>query len=692
MRQYLAGKIRNVAIAGHAGCGKTSLAEALLYVAKETNRLGSVDEGNSVFDFSPEEVKRGITISPSVYPFTWGSVKVNLVDTPGLFDFEHGVSEGIRAVENVIITVSGRSGVTVGAKKAYEKAVAQDKGRMIFINKLDSERADFYKVLEELKADFGPSICPLVVPVMDGHTVDCYVNLVDQKAYKYDEKGVASEVPMPDIGHRLEGLTNAISEAVAETSEELFDKFFSGEPFTRDEIISGIHEGVKSGSITPVLGGSATKLEGIDVLLDSISDHLSSAWESGSQLAVQGDDIVEIQCTDEAPLSAFIFKTIIDPFVGKLSLVKVVSGKLSAEKDPINARTNEPVKLGKTVYIRGKNQEDTSFITAGDIGAIVKISDGKTGDTICSPDRVVSFDAIDYPNSTLSMAIRAVVKGEEGKAAQGIQRLMDEDVGLIFEQNAETKEMLIHGLGEQHLDVVVSELNDKFGVQVELKPPRVPYREKITKTVTADARHRRQTGGHGQYGHVIIDFEPHSEDDFIFEETVFGGSVPRNYFPAVEKGLEESLENGVLAGYPMVGLKATLKDGSYHAVDSSEMAFKIAANMAYRDSIPKADPILLEPISEVKVLVEEDFTGDVMGELTKRRGRILGMEPKELGKQEIVAEVPMSEMAEFTNVLRSITQGSGEFSMAFVRYEPLPKQLEADVIADAKAREEEENS
>lgn len=690
MRQYLAGKIRNVAIAGHSGSGKTSLAEALLYKAGATDRLGKTADGNTVCDFDAEEIRRKCSVSSTVAPFAWGSVKINLIDTPGLFDFAAGFYEGVRAAGNVLITVSARSGVTVGAEKAYNLAQKMNRSKIVFVNKMDTENADFYKVLEDLKAKFGPSICPLVVPVMEGDKVDCYVNLVDNKAYKYNEKGEPSEVNMPDMAHRLEGLTVAISEAVAEADETLFDKYFSGEPFTRDEIIRGIHVGVHNNTITPVLCGSAVTMEGIDMLLDSLADHLPSAWEAGAEMGTDaGGSRVEIECTDEAPLAAYVFKTVADPFVGKLSYFKVVSGRMSADQTPVNARTGEPERLGKLIYTIGKKQEDTAFISAGDIGAVTKLSATVTGDTLCDPKRVVQLDGMEFPEPCLSMAVKVTKKGEEGKVAQGMVRLMEEDPSMTFAQNNETHQQILSGLGEQHLDVIVSKLKSKFGVDVTLEKPRVAYRETIRKTVKVQGKHKKQSGGHGQYGDVWIEFSPHDGEELIFEENVFGGSVPRNFFPAVEKGLQDCVKHGMLAGYPMVGLKAVLLDGSYHAVDSSEMAFKTAASLAYKAAIPQAGPALLEPIGNLKVWVPDSNTGDIISELNKRRGRILGMNPDENGMQVIEGEVPMSEMSDFSTMLRSTSQGRGNFKLTFERYELLPSNLEADVIAEAKALSEE---
>ena len=691
MRQYLAGKIRNVAIAGHGSSGKTSLAEALLFKAGATDRLGKVADGNTVCDFDAEEIRRKVSVSSAVAPFAWGSVKINLIDTPGLFDFAAAMYEGVRPAESVLIVVSARSGVTVGAQKAYKLADSMGKSKMFFVNKMDAEHADFYKVLEDLKASFGPSICPLVVPVVEDHKVQCYINLVDNKAYKYNEKGEPTEVAMPDIAHRFEGLIGAISEAVAETDEALFEKFFSGEQFTRDEIIKGIHNGVHTGAITPVLCGSAATLEGIDMLLDSLVDHLPSAWEAGSETAQDASgESVEIACTDEAPLAAYIFKTVADPFVGKLSYFKVVSGKLSGEVAPVNSRTGEQERLGKLIYMTGKKQEDTAFITAGDIGAVTKLSGAVTGDTLCDPKKVVSFERVEFPEPCLSMAVKVKNKGDEGKVAQGMQRLIEEDPSIGFEQNAETHQQVISGLGEQHLDVIVSKLKSKFGVDIGLTKPRVAYRETIRKPVKVQGKHKKQSGGHGQYGDVWIEFSPYDGEGLLFEENVFGGSVPKNFFPAVEKGLQDCVKHGILAGYPMVGLKAVLVDGSYHPVDSSEMAFKTAASLAYKAAMPQASPALLEPIGNLKVYVPDSNTGDIISELNKRRGRVLGMNPDEEGMQVIEGEVPMSEMGDFATVLRSTTQGRGSFTLKFERYELLPSQLEAAVIEEAKKMNEEE--
>lgn len=684
MKQYLAGNIRNVALAGHGGSGKTSLAEALLFKAGEIDRLN-----NNTFDYDPEELKRKVSISTSMYPFVRRDVKINLLDTPGLFDFAGGMYEGMRAAESVIITVSGRSGVAVGTKKAYKLAAQMNRARMFFVTKMDADHADFYKALDGLRNSFGSAVCPLVVPFMNGEKVECYINLIENKAYAYSDKGEAKEVPMPAFD-RIEEFVSEISEAVAQTDEALLEKYFSGEAFTTEEIEAGIHKGIKTGAFVPVFCGSGTTLAGTDMLFDCIIDCLPSAKESAGETAEDASGKpVEIECTEDAPLTSYVFKTVADPFVGKLNYVKIVSGKLKSDITPINSRTGLPERLGKIIIVKGKKQEETDCLVAGDIGALTKLGETITGDCLCDPKRVVQFSKVDFPKPTLEMAIAVKKKGDEGKVAQGLQRLIEEDPTIGFYQNKETRQQLLSGLGEQHLDVICSRLKAKFGVDIDLIPPRVPYRETIRKKVKVEGKHKKQTGGHGQFGHVWIEFEPHDGEELIFQTNVFGGSVPKNYFPAVEKGLQDAVMRGVVAGYPVVGLKATLLDGSYHPVDSSEMAFKMATSLAYKAGMAQAGPVLLEPIGNLKVQVPDTYTGDIMGELNKRRGRVLGMNP--VGDmQEIEGEVPMSEMHDFTTFLRSITAGQGSFVFVFERYEQLPTNLEEAVKAEAKKMMEEE--
>ena len=686
MKQYNANNIYNVALIGHGSSGKTTLVEALLYANKATDRLGKISEGNTVSDFDPEEVKRKISINLSLAPFEYQDAKFNLLDAPGLFDFEGGMREAMRAAESVLLTVSGKSGVTVGAKKYYRYAKKLGKASMIFVGKLDRENSDFYKVHEQLKTAFGPSVCPLVVPFGKDGNIECYLNLLEMKAYAY-QNGQKTEVPVPET-HRVDGLITAISEAVAETDDELFEKYFSGEAFTNAELVRGIRKGVKDGTITPVFCGSAVTMEGIDMLLEGMHLLLPTAHECDIETGVdENGEEVAVLCEETKPLCAQVFKTVADPFVGKMSYIKVFSGMLTPDTVVTNMRTGETEKMSKLITLRGKKQEEAKAIPAGDIGVATKLS-AQTGDTLCAGCKL-TLPTAEFPVPNYTMAIKPKNKGDESKISSGMHRLVEEDRSLGYEHDYETHQQLVKGLGEQHLDVVVAKLKGKFGVDVTLEPPVVAYRETIRKKVKVQGKHKKQSGGHGQYGDVWIEFEPCDSEEMVFEEKVFGGSVPKNYFPAVEKGLRECVTKGVLAGFPVVGLKATLLDGSYHPVDSSEMAFKTAASLAYRAGLPQASPVLLEPIGSLKATVPDSVTGDLMGELNKRRGRVLGMNPSEEEEEMTVieAEVPISEMQNFTTVLRQMTQGSGSYTLEFVRYEQLPSNLEAKVIEEAKKLE-----
>ncbi len=681
---YTQDQIRNIVLAGHSGTGKTTLAEALLYSTGGSDRLGRVEEGNTVSDYDPEEHKRRASMAAATIPVDYTGVRLNYIDVPGLFDFELGLYEAMPAAEAALICVSARDGLEVGSGKAYRLAEKYGKSRMFYISKVDVEHADFYKVFEELKAEYGPSVCPVVVPVDQAGGL-VYVDLFDQKAYSYAADGTRREVPMPSIGHRLEGLVAAMSEAVAETDDELMEKYLSGEPFTRDELIRGVREGVKTGAITPVVCGNATKLAAVDLTLEMCCRLLPSADRAAGVTALDaGEEPVEVACDPNGPIFGYVFKTVADPFVGKLSYIKMVSGVLKSDSTVVNARTGETERLGKLLTMKGKKQIDTPAIIAGDIGAITKLSATRTGDCLCAPGNVLHIEPPVFPVATMSMALRVKQKGDEGKISGALQRLTEEDCTLIYTLNTETTQQIISGLGEQHLESVVSKLKTKFGVEVELDKPRVAYRESIRKKVKTQGRHKKQTGGHGQFGDVWIEFEPTEGEGLVFETNVFGGSVPKNFFPAVEKGLQNAVEHGVLAGYPVVGLKATLVDGSYHPVDSSEMAFKTAARLAYKAGLAQAGPMLLEPIGTLKAYVPDGNTGDVMGEVTKRRGRVLGMSSAEDGLQLVEAEVPQSEMFDFTTFMRQLTQGRGWYTFEFTRYEALPSMLEAKVIEEGK--------
>lgn len=687
MKQFAAKNIKNIALLGHGGSGKTTLAEAMLFFTGATERLGRVADGTTVCDYDPEEVKRKTSVSLSIAPVLWKSDKLNILDCPGLFDFEGGVFEGLRGADTGLITVSGKSGLTVGAVKAYRACEKAGKAKMIFVNKLNSESADFYKVFESLKATFGPSVCPLVVPYVEERKVVCYISLLEYKAFTYQD-GKATACPIPDLGARLDGLRTAMYEAVAETSDELFEKYFSGETFTPEELILGLSKGVRSGTVTPVFCGAGQTMEGLDLLLNGLA-WLAPGADAATETAhnAKGEEVT-LSVDESAPTAAVVFKTIADPYVGKLSYFKVISGKVESDSQLMNPRTESMEKISKVMVVRGKKQEDAAYIGAGDIGAVAKLSATNTGDTLCAPGSVVRLAPVQFPKPTLDMAVLPEKKGDEEKIVQGIHRLLEEEPTLAFTQNAETHQMVLSGLGDQHLDMVVSKLKSKFGVGVTLQTPKVPYRETIRKKVQVEGKHKKQTGGHGQYGHVWIEFEPCDSEDMVFEERVVGGSVPKGFFPAVEKGLRESMMKGTLAGFPMVGVKATLYDGSYHPVDSSEMAFKTAASIAMRNGIPQAAPCLLEPIGSLCVFVPDDMMGDIIGEINKKRGRVLGMEGAEDGLQSVTAEVPMAEMGDFTNLLRSVTQGRGSFTLSFDHYEEAPEPVAAKIIEQAKAQEE----
>ncbi|MCR4779836.1 MAG: elongation factor G [Ruminiclostridium sp.] len=675
MKTYKCKNIRNIVLAGHGASGKTSLAEAMLFTAGGIDRQGRIADGNTVCDYDPDEIKRKVSLNTSIAYAEWKDVKINIIDTPGQFDFIGGMYEGIRAAETVAITLSAKDGVQVGTIKAYREAKKQGKATMFVVTKLDEENSSFYRVLEELKEKFGPSVCPIVVPFDKFGKVESYINLLEMKAYAY-EKGKAKEVEVPASENRIKGLRAAMAEAIAETDEELMMRFFEneGEDFTEAEIIKGLHDGVDQGIITPVICCAAEKLEGIDKLLDTMIYMTPSPDE-------RKDEIVDYN--EEMPLAAFVFKTLADPFVGKLSFVKIVAGVLTAKVDMVDARTGESEKFGKMLALKGKKQEEMIEAYAGDIVALTKLDDANTGDTLCDSSNVFSLAPIEFPVPCYFKAVSAKDKNDEGKISAAIRRLLEEDHTLSYEHNHETHQRILGGLGEQHIDAAVAKLKNKFGVDVMLSDPTIAYREAIRKKVSVEGKHKKQSGGHGQYGHVKMEFEPHDGEELIFEERVFGGSVPKNFFPAVEKGLQESIVHGVLAGYPVVRLKATLFDGSYHPVDSSEQAFKMAAHLAYKAGLAQASPCLLEPIELMKFTVPDDNTGDIMGIVNKRRGAVLGMNPVGEGLTEVDAELPMAETGDLAMVIRQMTKGMGWFTMEFARYEQLPSNLEAEVIANA---------
>lgn len=690
MKAYNAENIRNIVLAGHGGRGKTSLAEAMLYLSGSADRLGRIADGTTVLDSDPEEKKRKASVSTAVAYTQWKDTKINIIDTPGLFDFAGGMSEGMRAAECALIVTAAGCKYDVGAEKAFKAAEKRNIARMIVITKTDAENTNFYKTISLLREVHGNKICPVVVPYYKagGETVEAYVNLITKKAYKY-ENGKAVEVPTR-ADEFVDEMNSVLCEAVASADDELMEKFFEGEEFTPEETIRGLKAGVADGSLYPVFGCSGYNLDAVDILLDGICDIAPAASVLTETAEDENGDLVEVKCDSEAPLAAICFKTIADPFVGKMSFFKVVSGVLKSDSQVVNMRTGESERMGKVVFVKGAKQEDAQSVPAGDIGIVTKLAGVKTGDTLCAPSRKLTLEKVEFPEPCLSMAVKVRKKGEEDKVAAGLARLMEEDPTISFVINKETREQVLSGLGEQHLDVIVSKLKSKFGVEVDLKVPKVAYRETIRKKVEVQGRHKKQSGGHGQFGDVFIRFEPCESEDMIFAEEVFGGSVPKNFFPAVEKGLRDSMAKGVLAGFPMVGVKATLYDGSYHPVDSSEMAFKTAAAIAYKNGIPDANPALLEPIGSLRAYMPDEKMGDMMSDITKRRGRVLGMGPAEDKMSEIIAEVPMAEMGDFATVLRSVTHGRGYFKFTFERYEEAPTSVALKVIEETK-KEAEEN-
>lgn len=689
MKTYNAENIRNIVLAGHGGRGKTSLAEAMLYLSGSADRLGRIADGTTVLDSDPEEKKRKASVSTAVAYTQWKDTKINIIDTPGLFDFAGGMSEGMRAAECALIVTAAGCKYDVGAEKAFKAAEKRNIARMIVITKTDAENTNFYKTISLLREVHGNKICPVVVPYYDasGESVEAYVNLITKKAYKY-ENGKAVEVPTR-ADEFVDEMNSVLCEAVASADDELMEKFFEGEEFTHEETIKGLKAGVADGSLYPVFGCSGYNLDAVDILLDGICDIAPAASVLTETAEDENGELVEVKCDSEAPLAAICFKTIADPFVGKMSFFKVVSGVLKSDSQVVNMRTGESERMGKVVFVKGAKQEDAQSVTAGDIGIVTKLAGVKTGDTLCAPSRKLTLEKVEFPEPCLSMAVKVRKKGEEDKVAAGLARLMEEDPTISFVINKETREQVLSGLGEQHLDVIVSKLKSKFGVEVDLKVPKVAYRETIRKKVEVQGRHKKQSGGHGQFGDVFIRFEPCDSEDMIFAEEVFGGSVPKNFFPAVEKGLRDSMAKGVLAGFPMVGVKATLYDGSYHPVDSSEMAFKTAAAIAYKNGIPDANPVLLEPIGSLRAYMPDEKMGDMMSDITKRRGRVLGMGPAEDKMSEIIAEVPMAEMGDFATVLRSVTHGRGYFKFTFERYEEAPTSVALKVIEETKKAAEE---
>lgn len=693
MKEYKTENLRNVCLLGHASAGKTTIAEAMLFNTGVLDRFGKVDDGTTTLDFDPEEIKRQISISAAVAPCDWKDIRINAIDTPGYFDFVGEVVASLKVCDGAVIPVDSVSGVEVGAEKAWD--LVNDKGMpsLFFINKMDRENANFSKVFEQLREVFGNKLVPLVLPIGAESSFKGIIDLIDMKARTMEgNKVVEGEVPS-SYEADIEEYRNMIIEAAAQTDEELMEKYFGGEELSKDEIVKGLRLGVISGDVIPVLCGSAVKNIGIVALMNTIDRFFPSPSDVGEYKLknVKSGEEENRKYDSSLPFSAQVFKTVADPFVGKISMFKVMSGSISPDGEVLNSNKEKKERLSGLSLQRGKKQIPMTKLVAGDIGAVAKLQFTTTGDTLCDAANPVIFDALKFPEPNIAMAIEPKSKGDEDKIGGGLQRLMEEDPTLKVEKNAETRQTLISGIGEQHLEIVTKKLFNKFGIDVLIKDPKIPYRETIKKSAKAEGKHKKQSGGHGQYGHVWVEFEPilDGETEFEFVDKVVGGAVPRSYIPAVEKGLRECTVEGVLAGYPVVNLRCTLYDGSFHPVDSAEMPFRIAASLAYKKGVASAGPVLLEPIYSVEVIVPDQYMGDIIGDLNKKRGRVLGMEP--VGKlQKVTAEAPLSEMFKYATDLRSMTQARGSFSMKFVRYEEVPAQIAQKVIEAANLEREKE--
>ena len=689
--RYSVQNIRNVCLLGHGGSGKTALAESLLYMTGAIDRMGKAADGNTVCDYDPEEIKRQISISLAVAPLEFKGCKINVLDTPGSFDFSGEVMEALRAADAAIIVCSAKDGISVGLEKAWKYCEERNMPRFIYISKTDEDNADYNATFDALRAKYGNKIAPVVVPIWDeDKKIIGIIDVMNKRAYEMRD-GKREEIEIPEGKEDVVTQFNdALKESVAETSEAFMDKFFSGEDFTYAEMIQGLRQGVRELSLFPVLCGSAVNTMGSLMLLDYISELLPTPMEGNYHKATRQDgETEEFVVSPGGVPTAFVFKTVADQY-GKYSYVKVLSGVIKPNMSLVNATTGETEKLGRIYIMRGKKATETDELGVGDIGAIGKMEKVRTGDTLCDPRKIVALKQIPFAEPCYSVAIAPKTKGQDDKVAQGLYRLNEEDPSFSVVNNAETHQMLLYAAGDIQVDVLVAKLKSRFNVEAELKAPRVPYREKIRKTVQKQGRHKKQTGGSGQFGDVWIRFEPNPEEEqMVFAEEVFGGSVPKNFFPAVEKGLKEACVHGPLAGYPVVNLKAVLYDGSYHPVDSSEIAFKTAAQLAYKAAMPEANPVLLEPVGELKVVVPDSYMGDVIGDLNKRRGRVMGMNPTGDGEQEIEAEVPMAEMTSYAIDLRAMTQSRGSYTFHFVRYEDCPPAAQEKAIAAAKAMADE---
>ena len=684
MNVYPTKKVRNLALIGHSGSGKTNLTESMLFQSGATKKIGLTADKNTLSDFSKQEMERGSSIGVSVIPIEWRDLKINIIDTPGHMDFVGEAYSALRAAESALMVIDATSGVQAGTERMWKYCEKIGLPRLIFVNKIDEENVSFRKLMEEVEEAFGKKVIPFSVPIGEGESFVGVTDVIFQKGFKYTD-GTPLEADLThDQVKATERMYEEIAEVVAESDEVLMEKYFAGEKFTREDLLRGVTAALLEGDAVPLLVGSAEKGIGIDILLNMIVNYMPSPdddranigfrYESGEKRAVDANE----------PFSAVVFKTMIDPFLGKISLFKVLSGKISKESALYNASKDQAEKFGSLSLLRGKTQIEVAEIQAGDIGCVTKLQMTETGDTLCDKAHPVLYKRVEFPTPVIYYAIEAASKNDEDKLAQGLQRLYEEFPSFNVRRDTETKQLTIGGLGDTQLDVVIERLEDSFGVKVNRVPFIIPYKETIRTKSEVQGKHKKQSGGAGQYGDVWVRFEP-TDEEFVFAEEIFGGAVPRNFFPAVEKGLKEAMTHGPLAGYPMTGVKATLYDGSYHDVDSNEMAFKLAAQLAFRKGTAEAQPVLLEPICKVEVSIPEENLGDVMGDMSKRRGRILGMDQEADGTQLLIAEAPQAEMFDYLIDLRAMTRGRGTFTMNFIRYEEVPGSIAEKIIETAQA-------
>lgn len=684
MKDYKTNKLRNLALVGHSGAGKTSLTESLLYFTKAINRVGKVADGNTVSDYEKQEIKRKISIQTSIIPVEYKDYKVNFIDAPGFFDFEGEVLNALRASESALFVIDGENGIEVGTEKYWKYTENISLPRIIFVNKLDKENAKFNQVVSDLHINFSKKIIPLTLTLGEGENFEGLIDVIDKKAFKYVD-GKVEEVEIPEIRvEEVNAVYEEIQEVVAESDDELMDKYFSGESFTEEEFKEGFRKAIINGNAVPLVAGSLEKNIGLDLLMDVITKYMPSPDHKAANIGFRvTDDYEEFEVSEDSPFSAVVFKTIADPFLGKISIFKVLSGAIKKDQNFYDISKDKELKASNIFYLRGKEQYKTEKIVAGDIGAFSKQDILQTGDSLCTKESPIEYKKIKYPRPVLYYAIEAESKNDEDKISAALKKLSEEDPTFEDRRDAETHQEVLAGLGNVQLEVLMDKLKENYSVNTKIVDLKIPYRETIKGKSDVQGKHKKQSGGAGQYGDVFIRFEP-CDEEFVFDEEVFGGAVPKNYFPAVEKGLRDSMDEGPLAGYKVVGIKATLYDGSYHPVDSNEQAFKSAARLAFKKGIVEAKPILLEPIMKLEIKVDEKYMGDVMGDMNKRRGKILGMEPQEDGSQIISALAPESEVLKYSIDLRSMTQARGSFSMEFEKYEEVPKEITEKIIEENK--------